>query len=98
MLMNSLRSAASIMSSLISVEKNDFKITLTKDVIISNCKLGEHLYNTDLFETDALSSNSIVIYPRFHFFQQTNPKSILSSASFCAMNYEGRPLAGYKEK
>ena len=95
LIMNSLRSAASIMSSLISVEKNDFKITLTKDVIISNCKLGEHLYNTDLFETDALSSNSIVIYPRFHFFQQTNPKSILSSASFCAMNYEGRPLAGY---
>ena len=45
--------------------------------------------------TDALSSNSVVIFPRFHYFEQSYPKDIYSSASFCALNYEGRPLAGY---
>ena len=84
-----------MLSSLISVEKNDYRVTLTKDQIMKNCYLDEHLYNPEYLETDALSSDSIVIYPRFHFFNQSNPKNILSSASFCAMNYEGRPLAGF---
>ena len=95
LIIKSLQSAASNMSSLISVEKNDYKITLTKDQILQNCQLENNLYNPDLFVTDALTSNSVVIFPRFHFFKQSNPKNILSSASFCAMNYEGRPLAGY---
>ena len=95
LIINSLNSAASMLSSLILVEKNDYKITLTVDQIKTNCHLGDNLYNTDYLQTDALSSDSIVIYPRFHFFKQSYPKNILSSASFCAMNYEGRPLAGY---
>ena len=92
---NALNSAAEMLSSLILVEKNDYRVTLTENLILENCHLGENLYDHSLLETDALSSDSIVIYPRFHFFKQSNPKNILSSASFCAMNYEGRPLAGY---
>ena len=92
---SSLDSAASILSSLILVEKNDYKFTLQESIITENCYLGENLYTSSLFETDALSSNSIVIFPRFHYFNQTYPNNILSSASFCAMNYDGRPLAGY---
>ena len=95
LIINSLNSAASLLSSLILVEKNDYKITLTKDQIQTNCHLEGNYYDPNLFATDALSSNSIVIFPKFHFFKQSNPKKILSSASFCAMNYEGRPLAGY---
>ena len=91
----SLDQAASILSSLILVEKNDYKFTLQESIITENCYLGENLYTSSLFETDALSSNSIVIFPRFHYFNQTYPNNILSSASFCAMNYDGRPLAGY---
>ena len=92
---DALDSAASLLSSLILVEKNDFKVTLTENQILENCYLGEHLYNASLFQTDALSSDTVVIFPRIHFFKQSNPKNVLSSASFCAMNYEGRPLAGY---
>ena len=95
LIINSLNSSANMLSSLISVEKNDYRVTLTKDQIMQNCYLDKHLYNPEYLETDALSSDSIVIYPRFHFFNQSNPKNILSSASFCAMNYEGRPLAGF---
>ena len=62
-----LDSAASILSSLIFLEKNDYKFTLQKSLVIKNCHLGERLYTPNLFETDALSSNSIVIFPRFHF-------------------------------
>ena len=92
---SSLDSAASILSSLILVEKNDYKFTLQESIITENCYLEENLYTSSLFETDALSSNSIVIFPRFHIFSQSYPRNILSSASFCAMNYDGRPLAGY---
>ena len=90
-----LDSAASILSSLISLEKDNYKFTLQKSLVLENCHLGENLYTESIFETDALSSNSIVIFPRFHFFKQSNPKDILSSASFCALDYGGRPLAGY---
>ena len=95
LIINSLNSAASMLSSLIFVEKNDYRLTLTENQILENCHLGEFLYDPNLFVTDALSSNSVVIFPRFHYFEQSYPKDIYSSASFCALNYEGRPLAGY---
>ena len=95
LIINSLDTAISMLTSLISVEKNNDKITLNSDEIINNCHLGEYLYKSDLLSPNELSSNSVVVYPRFHNFNQGGQNNILSSASFCALGDDGRPTAGF---
>ena len=100
LILNSLKNAAYLLSELISVEKNDLELTLDKDTTIQNCYLGEYLYKSDYLSPNKISSDSIIIFPRFHDFNQSGENNILSSASFCSLddeenNNSKRPIAGY---
>ena len=91
----SLQKAATLLSSLVSVEKNNKKITLNRDRIINNCDLGNNLYDSNNLSPNPISSNTIIIYPRFHDFKQNGNNNILSSAKFCELNEDNRPVAGF---
>jgi len=101
---NALEKAASMLSSILSieVEKNAngeiVEISIDKDEIINTCYLGSNLFYTEsLIENNRISGDSVIIYPRFHDFEQGEKKNILSSASFCYRDSvsSSRPLAGF---
>jgi hypothetical protein len=94
---NSLTTAVQMLTKLISVEPNTDEIELNKAQIIDDCDLEEFCYNDAYLSPNKIPRNSIVIYPRFHDFNQSGQNNILSSASFCAIDAEGdkRPTAGF---
>ena len=106
LILNALKDAASKLSSLISVKNKDSEvITLREDNVKGNCSLGNntYTYNLDYLYPNKIPTNSIIIYPRFHDFNQKGKNNILSSASYCYLNdnYDNpRPIAGkiYIEK
>ena len=97
LMLNALTKASSLLSSLISVEKRDSEIILDKDKIVQDCNLVDYTYSLNYLSPNKISSDSIIIYPRFYDFNQKGKNNILSSASFCYLGDESiqRPLAGY---
>jgi hypothetical protein len=103
LILNALNKAASMLNSILSieVEKNvDDEIegiAIVKDDIINMCYLGPNLYTESLLEDNIIPGDSVIIYPRFHDFEQGERKNILSSASYCYRDSinTNRPLAGF---
>ena len=100
LIINALNTASSMITSLISVEKNNREIELNEELITQNCNLGKHHYKKDYLSPNKITSDSIIIYPRFHDFKQNGVNNILTSASFCALDDDidtgtNRPLAGF---
>ena len=96
LILNALNTATSMLSSLISVEKYNNPITLDKDIIIKNCHLEENSYKATYLSPNKIPGDSIIIYPRFHDFNQKGNNNILSSAKFCYLDNDiKRPLAGF---
>ena len=105
-IINALKDAASKLSSLISVKNKDSEIiTLKESNVTNNCSLPNqaYAYDSNYLFPNKIPTNSIIIYPRFHDFNQKGKNNILSSASYCILNdnYDNpRPIAGkiYIEK
>ena len=103
LILNALNKAASMLNSILSidvakdVDDEIIGIPIDKGDIIDNCFLGTNLYTESLLENDVIPGDSVIIYPRFHDFEQGEKKNILSSASFCYRDSANpyRPLAGF---
>ena len=96
LIINSLNTATLMLSSLISIEKNNNHISLDKDEILEKCHLGEYLYKEEYLSPNEISSDSIIIYPRFHNYDQNGQNNILASAKYCYLDEDSkRPLAGF---
>ena len=96
LIINSLNAATSILSSLILIEKNDNYITLDKDEILEKCNLDEYCYKDEYLSPNEISSDSVIIYPRFHNYNQNGQNNILASAKYCYLDEDNkRPLAGF---
>ena len=104
LIFNALQEAASKLSSLISVKNKDTEIiTIHKEIAVNNCALINYTFDSNYLHPNKIPTNSIVIYPIFHDFNQKGKNNILSSASYCILNdnYDNpRPIAGkiYIEK
>ena len=95
LVMNSLTKAAQMLSELISVKHNNAQIELNKAETINKCRLEK--YSESYLSPNTLPSSSVVIYPRFHNFNQNGQNNILTSGTFCALDTAGygRPTAGF---
>ena len=96
LIFNSLNAATSMLSSLIVIEKNNNHISLDKDEILEKCHLGEFFYKEEYLSPNEISSDSIIVYPRFHNYNQNGKNNILASAKYCYLDEDSkRPLAGF---
>ena len=98
LILNSLEKAASIMSLLLSVEKDEDRTIALDDGAIAEIKTKCYLDEHSFTERDEIPSDSVIIYPRFHDFNQGDKRNIKSSAKFCYLDddvHNFRPLAGF---
>ena len=89
-----LESATSLLSELLSVIKNDDTYVLDdQSELETNCNLQTNYYDTSILTT-GISSDTIIIYPKFINFTNGETKTALAAASCCAMK-DDKPIAGY---
>ena len=103
LILNALNKAVSMLNSILSIEvakdANDEieGIDIIIGDIIDKCDLGTNLYTESFLENNKIPGDSVIIYPRFHDFEQGEKKNVLSSASYCYRDSANtnRPLAGF---